>query len=225
MTNHRVISETREVRDFDRVRLEDYGELIITQGDEESLIIEASPDMMSRIVSEVRDGILILRIGHTWLERFLSPILRLDMTPIRFRLTMRRLTALGVYGAASVDVPSFQTESLALTMSGAGKIDLSALTAESLLVKLPGAGRVTAAGQVEKQSLKLTGAGSYRAGDLRSESASVRITGAGSATVWVERDLDVHLSGMGRVKYYGAPKVKQSITGMGSVAGLGEHGE
>jgi hypothetical protein len=223
VTDSATVSETREVRDFDQVRLEDYGELVITQGDEEALTIEASADMMSRIVSEVRDGRLTLRIGRDWLERILSPFIKLSIQPIRFRLTVRRLVDLGVFGAASVDLPSLQTESLALTMSGAGEIKLPLLTAESLAVNLPGAGRISVAGQVGKQSLKLSGAGSYQAGDLHSASADVRITGAGTATVWVDNDLDVNLSGLGKVQYYGAPNVKQFVTGLGRVVGLGEH--
>lgn len=51
---------TREVMGFDRVSLEIPRQLILTQGNEESLEIEASEDDLSRIVTSVWMGILHL---------------------------------------------------------------------------------------------------------------------------------------------------------------------
>jgi len=51
--------------------------------------------------------------------------------------------------------------------------------------------------------------------------ASVDLRGAGHATVWAVEDLDVAISGLGSVEYYGTPTVKKSVSGLGSVASLG----
>ena len=41
------------------------------------------------------------------------------------------------------------------------------------------------------------------------------------ATLWAVEDLDVTISGLGRVEYYGIPAVKKSVSGPGNVTSLG----
>ena len=50
-----MAQETRDVADFDRVVVRDYGELIITQGSEESLTIEADEEILRKIEAQVTD--------------------------------------------------------------------------------------------------------------------------------------------------------------------------
>lgn len=61
-----LITEEREVSDFDRVELASDGELMLTQGGSESLIIEAEDNVMSYITSEVRGGTLVLGLKTRW---------------------------------------------------------------------------------------------------------------------------------------------------------------
>ena len=53
-------SETRPVSGFNKLVLKGVGSVILTQGAQESLVIEADPDIRSRIRSEVRDGTLTI---------------------------------------------------------------------------------------------------------------------------------------------------------------------
>ena len=76
-------------------------------------------------------------------------------------------------------------------------------------------------GKVVSQQVTLTGAGRYQAADLQSDDAVIEINGAGTAVVWAEKTLDVGISGMGNVEYYGAPRVSKRISGVGSVTGKG----
>jgi len=41
--------------------------------------------------------------------------------------------------------------------------------------------------------------------------------------VWAIDSLDVTLSGIGSISYYGNPQVSQNISGLGSVNSKGEH--
>ena len=45
----------------------------------------------------------------------------------------------------------------------------------------------------------------------------------GSAVVWVENTLDVNVSSVGSVTYFGDPEVTQNISGLGSVNSKGKH--
>jgi hypothetical protein len=222
MSTGNLTTESREVSNFDRVFLRDYGELVITQGEEESLTIEAHPDILHEIQTEVRDSQLVIKIGRTWLDK-LGHALSTSLTrhTIKYNLTVKRLTGLEIAGAARVSASDVQTDQLVLRLGGAGQVNIKALSAEVLEVALPGAGAIHISGKVAEQRIAITGAGSYKAPKLKSRRASVDLRGAGQATVWAVEDLDVAIRGLGSVEYYGSPTLKKSVSGIGSITSLG----
>ena len=71
-------TEKREVSNFNHVVLQDIGHLIITQGENETLTVEADEDLLAKIITEVRGEKLYLSLGKDWLDRLTSlpPCLR-----------------------------------------------------------------------------------------------------------------------------------------------------
>lgn len=222
MSQDDLVKESREVGGFDRVELRDYGELVISQGDSEALTVEAHPEVLSAIKSEVENGKLTLRIDRTWLER-LSDSLRngLSRHRVLYTLTLNDLHELSILGAGKVKASEIESDTLKITLSGAADLRIPSLNVEILTVDMPGAGRVAVSGHTIEQEVTITGAGSYDASKLESRDARVVISGAGKASLWVEGELDVRLSGIGAVEYYGDPTLNQAITGLGKVTGLG----
>jgi hypothetical protein len=222
MSTGNRVTESREVSNFDRVFLRDYGELVITQGEQESLTIETHPDVLPQIRTEVKDGELVIKIGGSWLDK-LGHALSTSLTRqwIKYDLTVKKLTGLEIAGAVRVNASSIDTDRLALKLGGASQVNIEALSAEVLEVDLPGAGAINISGKVGEQRIAISGAGSYSAPKLESRRASVDLRGAGQATVWAIEDLEVAIRGLGSVEYYGTPTVKKSVSGLGSVTSLG----
>jgi hypothetical protein len=221
MSTKEIESETRDVRDFDRVVMRDYGELAITQGDTESLSIEADSEILESVQTEVKGGTLDIRIGAGWFDK-LRHALETSFTrkPLRYALTVKTLNALDILGAARAKLDGVETDRLTLVLGGAGEIRVASLVAEHLDVDIRGAGRVAVTGKVAAQSVTVEGAGLYDAKDLASTNASIEIRGTGAATISVDETLEVAIRGMGTVEYYGPPTVEKSITGFGSVSRL-----
>jgi hypothetical protein len=224
MQGGRMATEKREVCDFNRVRMQDFGWLHITQGHEESLVIEADEETLKKVYTEVRDGELILRVGRDFLER-LGIGLQTSLTrpQISYRLTVKDLRGLAVAGWGRAEVGELSCDRLSVHLSGGGEISLQSVRGEYLEAKLSGAGRIATAGKVSEQDVALRGAGKYEGGQLETQKTHVAISGAGSATVWAVDSLDVSLSGVGSVEYYGDPKVRRSTSGLGSIQHLGSH--
>ena len=222
MSTGNLVTESREVSNFDRVVLREYGELAITQGERESLTVEADQDILPRIKTEVRDGRLVIGIGGGWLDK-LGDALATSLTGkrINYSLTVKKLTGLEIHGAGRVSASNIETDRLALRLGGAGQVNIEHLTAELLEVDLPGVGKIGLTGQVAEQRIVISGAGNYSAPKLESKKASVDLRGAGKATVWAVEDLDATIRGLGSVEYYGSPSVKQTVSGLGSVTSLG----
>ncbi len=208
-----VTTEIRMVSSFDQVSLNGQGDLIITQGEQESLQIEAEDNLIPVIETEVRGN--TLHIG-TKNNTSINPT-----KPVKFFLTMKDISGLEISGSGDITSDSVTADDLLLDVNGLGNVMIDALSAESLEVDISGVGDVRVAGQVVRQVIQISGVGEYAGADLESETGMVKVSGSRNATVWVNQTLGVEIDGSGRVNYYGSPTVNQDISGAGEVNGLG----
>jgi hypothetical protein len=213
LSDDRRIREPRDVGSFHGLRLEGFGTVRLTQGESCSVVVQADPDILPRITTEVVDGVLLLGLKRRgWMEG-----LRRQKLAIRFEVTADSIKELTLSGVGRIDAPKITTDALSVIVSGAGAVEITSLTASSLDVVLSGAGSCEIAGSVSSQTLRLSGAGSYMASELDSKTASVSVSGAGSATILVTDTLDARVSGTGSIRYQGGAAVRQRVTGVGSI--------
>ena len=178
-----VITESRDVSGFDSVSHTGIGRVIITQGDEESLTIEADDNLLEHITSEVKNG--TLELGFTENVRF-------DPTPsITFTVGVKNINELNSTGTGSIEIDKLGADNLRILKTGTGRFSIDTLTATDLVVDADGTGNIELAGTVVKQEIDLRGTGGYDAPDLESQTASVQVTGTGSVIIWVLDSLDV----------------------------------
>ena len=208
------VTEERDGSGFDRIDMSGYGEVIITQGNEESLTIETDDNLVQYIESDVRNNTLYLEFTDNTIPDPSDSII--------YRLNVINLAALELSGAGSFRVQSLDTPNLEITFDGAGNIDLDSLSADEVSVEINGVGDLDLAGEVGKQNLQINGAGEYSAPDLQSDQATVEIDGVGKVVIWVTETLTVKIDGAGKIDYYGSPSVTQDIKGGGSIKSLGE---
>ncbi len=231
-----LITEEREVSDFDRVELAGEGELTITQGESESLTIEAEDNVIPNITSEVRNGTLVIGMN----TRFWNHVV--PTKPIKFDLTIKDLTDLSLSGSGEAKSSNLNTKNLDLTISGSGRIEITTLAAEDIALTLSGSGElmidtlsakkidatlsgsgeVELAGQVDEQNITVSGSGEYRAAELESKEAEIEVSGTGDVAVWVNERLDVEMNGSGNIEYVGEPTVTKDISGSGNITHLNQ---
>jgi hypothetical protein len=209
-------TETRDVSGFNSVTVSSFGELVIRQGDVESLTIEAPSDYLRYLETSVVNNTLNISTRRGFIG---APARRVVYT-----LTVKELDRIQLSGAGTIKIlGGLKSTDFNLNLTGAGSIEIDSLSANSLVVNFSSAGAIVVAGKVDKQTVTMSGVGSYEAGDLESNSAKIVLTGAGSAVVWAKNTLDVTVSGVGSVGYYGNPQVSQNISGLGSVNNKGDH--
>jgi hypothetical protein len=216
------VTEQRELGQFDRVNMRGIGKLFISQGKEQSVIVEGDKLAVSRIMTNVSDGKLVIDVGRDWMEKISAGFDFLSEHDIRITIILKELKELEVTGAADIEVKEVKTNALDLKMIGASNVKVLGLKTDSLKTEIPGAGKVLVEGKVKDQSVTLAGAGNFSGYKLESDTAKVVLSGVGSAQLWVKKELDVTIAGVGSVEYYGTPSVKQSLTMLGKVTCLGE---
>ncbi len=210
----RMIQEKRDVRGFDRIRLEGMGEMNLRPGDRESLSIEAEDNILPRIQSVVEGGTLVVRI-----ERGVnvSPTIG-----IRYGVTFKELSSLELSGSGKILAAPIRSREFSIHLPGSGEIRLDDLTADALTASISGSGSIHVPGRVTSQSIRISGSGDYDGQNLQSRSADVSVSGSGDSTVWVQEDLSASISGSGKIDYYGNPKISQHISGSGRVRNVGD---
>jgi hypothetical protein len=203
-----IHSESRAVAQFDKVSVSGSGELVISQGQEEALTIEADDNLLPLIKSEVTNG--HLRIGPENVN------LRSTKT-IRYQLKLKQIGAIHLSGSLKAETGPLKTESLDLHISGSGKIHIASLDTGGLSSHISGSGGIEVAGRAGNQNISISGSGDLQAADLACNEATVAISGSGHAALRVKETLSAQISGSGDVEYSGNPKVNSHTSGSGRV--------
>ena len=186
----------RDVKDFDRVELAIRGELVLTQGDTESLTIEASASDLAEITTVVRGGTLQIAQVNP------GPGPR---GPVTYRLSMKRIAGLSTSSSGNIQTNSIETDSLRIAISSSGSVIIGRLEAKNLDVAISSSGSCTIGGTVDRQRVQLSSSGDYRAENLASRDASIQLSSSGSADVRVSESLDAVISSSGSIRYRGSP--------------------
>jgi hypothetical protein len=210
-----VITELRDVKDFNEVSLRGFGDLIIQQGDQEELVVEAEESLLPNIITEVRD--------HRLTIEYRSPSgLDISRRPIVYHLTMREIQAVDISGSGSLEAENIKALVLNMGVSGSGRVQIDGLEAVKVVMHISGTAKVELTGNAPEQEIYVSGSGHVQAWGLNSSDVKVSVSGSAGVTVRADKTLDVNISGVGTVEYFGDPQVTKHISGIGVLHNLGE---
>lgn len=206
----KVINETRDVSGFTSVEFSAPGYLTITQGDAESLSIQAEDNLLPAITTTVADGVLTIDVkSGTTLQ---------NTSMIQYTLVVKELSSILDTGSGYVSAGGLTLTDFSFKASGSGDAKFTALTAANLTIDLTGSGAFDIDGTADALTLNSTGSGSFNGAGLAAKDATVSITGSGNATVNASGTLDATLTGSGNLVYAGEPEITQNVTGSGTIS-------
>ena len=211
-----VITEQRDVNDFHSIEVSYPAEVMVKQGNKESLQIEAEDNLLPGLKTQVRNGVLDI-FYKTTNGKHVNPTRTVKIT-----IVVKDLTSVDFTSAGELTLDNLKTNTLDVSLSGAGNLKLNKILVKTLGVSLSGAGSMSASGTADDLNLSISGFGDYKGADLHNKDARVEISGAGSATTWVDNNLDAQISGAGSISYYGSASVTKQVSGVGGVNHLGD---
>jgi hypothetical protein len=207
--NGTASSQLRSVGSFSKVDVSGPYEVIVTQGDAESVRVEADENLQQyievvvqgdQLEIDTRDGINIR-----------------PRKDIKIYITAPLFRALSVTGSGDVKSTSKLTsDRIALSVTGSGDImvDIDAPVVET---EITGSGSININGNTRTLNAEINGSGEVHAFSLMSENTDVEISGSGEAEVFASKGLEVSIAGSGDVAYKGTASVNQSIAGSGNI--------
>lgn len=203
--------QPRPVGEFQQVASSGGIDVYLTQGPTAAVVVEAAPEALPHIVTEVQNGALSIHWEQNYSLRGLSYKLR----NAKVYITAPRLSGLTLSGGAD---GHGQTPILAddfrIETSGGSDVTLT-LQAKTLRANASGGSDLTLSGQVERQELSLSGGSDYHGFGLQSTTATIEASGGADADAWVEGELAASASGGSDLRYKGAGRVT-SVRASGS---------
>ena len=204
--NGKLITKEIPVSSFESLKAGGVYELKLSQGNKESVKIEADENLQQyfNVHNEGRQLVIEMKDikNKNWKVK----------NKMRVYVTFKNLKEmdLGMVGNVAADAP-LSFADLDIRNNSVGKINLD-LTAASLNLKNNSVGEVKLAGKAQNAVFVNHGVGHLQAGGFVVQTMSIDNSGVGGAEVNAEKELKVKDNMLGRVKNKGAAPVKKNKT-------------
>jgi len=213
----KIETVTHTLGEFDSIAIAYPAKIVVNQGDEYLVTIEAENNLLPQLVATVRDGALVIENGEGNYFKRVAPTQAVKIT-----ITVKDLNEIVLARPGRVEVNGLKTGRLDLGLKSAGEVILQDLEADSLNVYMYD-GKVISAGKANQLSVSIGKVGEFDGTNLQTQTANVQIGGTASTTVRVSDSLSASLSGSVAMNYYGSPKeIHESISGAASINKLGD---
>ena len=196
-----VITKDINVKPFDELNASGVFNLQLSQGDKESLKIEADDNLMDLFIVENEGS--TLKISMKKNSNFNSK------KQLKVYVTFKTLKSmnLGMVGGTSSD-EKLKFADLKLKNQSVGSVSLN-MTLQTLNMENQSVGSVKLEGSAENAIVKNSSVGSINAGNFVVQKMEIDNTGVGSATVNAEKELKYSDSFLGKVSNRGNAIVKK----------------
>lgn len=202
--NGKIVTRDIPVQSFSKLKASGVYELKLSQGNKESVKIEADENLQELFQVKNEGNKLVIdtkKMKNTNLK---------SKSKMRVYITFKNLTDLELSTVGNVKSEgSLAFEDLALDTKSVGNIDLQ-LTANKLNVTNAGVGDVTLSGKAQNTVMKNSGVGSVHAGEFVVQTMNIDNSGVGSAEVNAAKELKVKDSFLGKVKNKGNATMKKT---------------
>jgi hypothetical protein len=209
-----IVKEGRNLPAFQGIHLSTSADVYLSQGNPQSVQIEADKASLEYIETEVKGNSLIVKTRDgQWRS----------LGKVKVFITVQDISQIDLSGSGNVvSQTPIRSSDMKIELSGSGNVKIATIEAPKIAVTITGSGNVTLAGTNDQAQLDatITGSGSIKADELSVGSAGITITGSGSARVHVLKELETNITGSGSVQYKGNPLINAHSTGSGKTTSL-----
>ena len=203
-----VDKRNRNVSDFSAIKVSSGIDLYITMGNTEKCVVEASDDIIDKIITEVENGVLKIYFDgkFNWKWR----------TERKVYVTVKELAILHCSAGSDVESENtIESDELSVKASSGSDVKLSIKTDKFTLDTSSGSdARIS--GTTKVFNAESSSGSDIRASELKSQICKVSVSSGSDASVYVSEELYARASSGGDVRYYGNPvhkDIKESSGG------------
>ncbi|WP_439880872.1 head GIN domain-containing protein [Pontibacter sp. MBLB2868] len=203
-------TQTRNVSGFKGIDVSGGFTVEITQGNTESVRIEAEENLLDNIKTQVRDGVL-----HIYNDHGVT-----TSKGMKAYITIKELNKVDISGGVKVlGRSTFKTNTMNLDMSGGSKVTL-AIDARQVRADMSGASKVELSGKADELTMEMSGASNVDASELEAKNVKVGASGASKVKVYAKESLSIAASGASAVYYKGTPSITSETSAAARISRL-----
>lgn len=197
-----VVKQSRDVSEFNQIKVGSGIDVFLTQGDNQSLEVEADDNLQNWIKTEVSGKEL-----HVFTEKSI----RFAKTK-KVYVTCKNLERIDISSAGDVTgMTPFKTDKLDIEMSSAGDLKFE-VEATEIDISISSAGNANLKGKTNVLKADLSSAGDLNAYDLVAKTGDISVSSAGNARVYITEEASFQSSSAGDIDYRGEPNIKEIRT-------------
>jgi hypothetical protein len=195
-------TETRNVSNFNAIKVSSGIDLFLKMGDTEEVTVVADDDVIDKIITEVKDGTLkiYMKQNNGW-----------NSWNIKSRKVYVKVKELNkLHASAGSDVQSDNTlsgETLEVKASSGSDVNLD-IHYKNFSVDASSGSDARISGKTKNLEAEASSGSDIKAQDLESVNCKVRVSSGSDATITVTEELNARASSGGDVRYYGNPQIK-----------------
>lgn len=212
--NGNVVSMERSTGDYEAISVAGSFHVDLVSGTEGKLRVKADENLQEYIVTEVKDGTLVIKTKNG-----------VNLRPSKWKDGMHitvpvssiegiSLSGSGeITGKTKLEATDFNT-----SMSGSGDMTLE-VEAEFVKANMSGSGDIRLSGYAKRLEVQISGSGDIKAFDLEAEEVDASISGSADIEVTAKALLKARVSGSGDIRYRGNPtKIDTKVSGSGDIS-------
>lgn len=199
--------ELRQVGSFNSLDVSNAFEVIITQGNEESVAVSSNIEGDNRnIFTETKNGKLKISYhteGKRWYKNH----------RLKAYVSVKNIEAIKGSGATKFIIEgTLAAPKLDIDLSGATDMKGKVTVNDQLKLELSGASDVTLTGAAGALSIQASGASDVKAFELTTGSCTINASGACNIRISAEKEISAELSGASNVQYQGNAMIRNIKT-------------
>lgn len=183
----------------------------LIEGKVGTITIKGDANLMDYIVTEVKDGNLIVKVKK---GTNIKPTETIVVT-----VPYESINSVSLAGSGDIENSgTINSDDFDVSLAGSGDINLN-INTNTVESSIAGSGDIELSGSTQNLMTKIAGSGDFNGKNLKSVNVTAKITGSGNANVVCNGELVARITGSGDVKYSGTPTNKDTkVTGSGSVS-------
>ncbi|MBC2846830.1 head GIN domain-containing protein [Winogradskyella flava] len=206
-----ITTITRSTGDYSGLKAAGSMDFKLVQGKEGEITIKGDANLMEYIITEVKDGKLVVKSKK---GANLRPTKTIIVT-----VPYESIESVSLAGSGDVENSgTIKADEFKVSLAGSGDINLQ-VDSNSLESSISGSGDIQLSGSTNNLETKIAGSGDFQGSSLDSKNVEVKIAGSGDANVVCNGVLKVRIAGSGDVSYSGKPTSKDTkVSGSGSIS-------
>lgn len=201
-------TRTYNIQPFTKIYLEGAFKVILEQGPQSGLRIKTDEDNFKYIDVQSDTQTLSLKIIKK----------HFDFDELILYVTFKDLEKLEIQGGISLETKGYvDLKDFYLHVEGGATVEMN-LKASKIRVVGEGGVKFEFDGIADELDASISGAGYLDAIDLKTKNCDIKIEGVGAGSVYATESLNATISGVGKIRYKGDPKVFKKVEGVGIVS-------